>query len=143
VGTDDDTPQVQFAGGGGHSGQRSMQSSVRLDRSAMLGPNKVAAAHNLAMMMYESGFKDEHIQDARIAQIAQHFYQQQPSMLHTVVVAANNLSPAEVTVDSVNTIENMISHGFESGKISRPDIHTAALCRQSNVNPTPQNVRQW
>ena len=75
--------------------------------------------------------------------VAYEIAQNNPQMMGTASVAARVLSPAEIDMSSVHTIQAMMDAGWNPNQIQRPDIWTSqAILMNNGGYPTPSDVRK-
>jgi transposase len=100
-------------------------------------------AQQIIMEMHSAGFRDDQIQDPRIAQAALDVYQNDASMMTTAAVTARVMGPQDMSLQSVQTVQAMIDAGWGSNQISRPDVITAqAIMETGGGYPTPRYVQE-
>jgi hypothetical protein len=130
--------EVHVAAGGSSGG-----GIGRLDYAPTHNANLIERASQVVVRMYDAGMNDKQIRDNRVADLAHHFYDNHPHMMHAVSVAVDCLPPGELDVDSVHTINEMLSCGYSPGQIHRAEVDVARRFRGQNMDPSPRAVANW
>ncbi len=131
--------EIHVASGGGSSGV----SVGRFDMPPAQNANLIERASQVVVRMYDAGMNDKQIRDSRVADLAHHFYDNHPHMMHAVSVAVDCLPPGELDVESVHTINDMLSSGYNPGQIHRAEVEVARRFRGQNIDPSPRAVASW
>jgi hypothetical protein len=90
-------------------------------------------AKQIVIDMMSAGFENEHIQNPRIASVAMQISQKDPSMMGTAAIAAKVMNPEEYSVQTVETVQQMVDAGWSGRGITRPDVITSRMVIEQGI----------